>query len=200
MKKENKIIFFSVIAVTLSEIAFYYIVETINSFFENNAFMYRIFPFALFFSFSLFAYGFILPKVLKRFSINTKLLFKVFMIFNIVYNLVCCLGSMAVSLIFMFINPNISSLTSMLDILNYYNIGNDFLGNILYVLLVIAITLIKPILLKRSLEKQWLENRTLNERCDFFYLFKSILLFGFILLLLCANSKAVKQFFSFKVK
>lgn len=154
MKKENKIIFFSVIAVTLSEIAFYYIVEIINSFFENNAFMYRIFPFALFLPFSLFAYGFILPKVLKRFSINTKLFFRVFMIFNIVYNLVCCLGSMTVSLIFMFINPNISSLTSVLDILNYYNIGNDVLGNILYALLIIAITLIKPIFLKRSLEKQ----------------------------------------------
>lgn len=157
MKKEKIIISLCVIFTALVELASFYATQSIAQIFIEKSAGEGLLLSFVFAVDLLVIYGLILPKVFFKYSINPHLVFKVFLIFNIVFNIFSGVIGIYTYLYFVVINPNVMFLNLIIE--DFYS-RIDLFGNILYYFLLIAVTFVKPLLLKCFLK---IESRRRNK-------------------------------------
>lgn len=147
MKKDKIIISLCVIFSALIELAVFYGTLFIERMAVQGLLISAVFVVVL-----LLIYGLILPKIFAKFSINRHFVFKVFLIFNIVFNIFSGVIGIYTYLYFVQINPDVMFLNLIVDCLSqHFGQHIDMLWNISYYGLLIAVTFAKPLLLKCSL-------------------------------------------------
>ena len=148
--KDKTVIFISVLFSALAEIGVFYTVYSTAAFCIESPTYKALLLFLVFAAESLIIYSVILPKLFSKHLINPKSIFKVFLFFNIAFNICGIIGTYTY-LYFVLINPNIMFLNLIIE--NLYT-PNTLLANALFYLLLIAVTFAKPLLLKYFLEKR----------------------------------------------
>lgn len=149
--KHKTAIFISVLLSALAEIGMFYAVQNTAAFFIENP-AQKALLLSLVFAFETFIiYAVILPKFFSKHLINPKSIFKAFLFFNIAFNVFSGIIGIYTYLYFVLINPNVMYLNLIIE--DLYS-RNTLHGNILFYLLLIAVTFAKPLLLKYFLEKK----------------------------------------------